>query len=250
MPLPGLDLDRMRALVRKGLGGLDDQDLPDQDVDELLNMALWELEDRFHFKEKECIIQSVAEAGRNNYPVANDHDALWSISVRGLADDDDYHWMKLERMSPALWDELRNDDPDPEKYAIPTKYVRINQTIFLWPTPDDLYPMQIIYWRALASLLAGTVDTTSLPRNWDELVVEGAIVRGHFYAQDYNLARQASDMQTSKVRGAVLSQNKEEKFDSRWARMHAIVDDESGLFDESEDPLTVLRPFITRGRGI
>lgn len=250
MPLPGLDLDRMIALVRKGLGGIDDQDLPDEDAIELLNMALWEIEDRFQFKEKECIIQSLLEIGRNDYPVANDHDALWSISVRGTDDDDNYQWEKMERMSPALWDEIRNDDASDNAWAFPTKYVRINQTIFLWPPPDKEYPIQIIYWRSLQSLLDGVVDTTGLPRNWDELVVEGAIVRGHFYAQDYNLARQASDMQTSKVRGAVLSANKEEKFDSRWARMHAVIDESDLESLPGEDPLSVLRPFITRSRGV
>jgi hypothetical protein len=62
-----LPLDRMRALLRKGLGGLDEQDLPDTEADELLNMSLWELESRFDFKEKECLIQTPIVGGTYEY---------------------------------------------------------------------------------------------------------------------------------------------------------------------------------------
>ena len=40
---------RMFALVRKGLGGIDSDDLTDPECDELLNLALWELEDKYEF---------------------------------------------------------------------------------------------------------------------------------------------------------------------------------------------------------
>lgn len=246
--LPGLQLDRMMALLRKGLGGLDDTDLPDAEAEELLNLSLWELEDRFPFFEKECVVMSACVIDRRDYPIPNDLDALVSVAVRGDEDVNDLQWMKLERMSKHFYDEAYNEDTD--THQKPTHYIRIKNTLFLWPTPDKEYPLQLTFWRSLASLLSGTVDVTGLPRNWDELVVEGAISRGHFYAQDYNLARQASDFQLTKVRGATLAKLKEEKYDSRYARLRPVIDESDLELHPEEDPLTLLRPFITRSRGV
>lgn len=247
--LPGLQLDRMIALLRKGLGGLEAADLPDDEAQELLNLSLWELEDRFQFFQKECIVDSVSVIDQRDYPIPNDLDALVSVAVRGdSATDNDLQWSKLERMSKHAYDEAYNEDTN--THQKPTHYFRLKRTLFLYPTPDKEYPLQLTFWRSLASLLSGTIDITGLPRNWDELVVEGAISRGHFYAQDYNLARQASDIQLTKVRGSTLAKLKEEKFDSRYARMRPVMDEGDLELQPEDDPLTLLRPFITRGRGV
>ncbi len=236
MPLPGLSLDDMRRLLRKGLGGLDIQDLPDLEADELLNMSLWDLSDRFSFKERECLKESNFTEGIREYAVPNDLDAIIDISVQELDDTADptvsSRWVPLERMSFKRDSELRNLGSDAE--ALPTRYVRRDRTITLDPTPDKDYPFRIIFWRTLASLLSGTVDTTGLPRNWDEIVVEGAIKRGHFYQQDYNEARAATNFQVESERRAVLALGKEEKWDSRYARLRVV--DRFPSEDDQDDP--------------
>ena len=246
----GLTLDRMVALLRKGLGGLDDQDLPDTEAEELLNLSFWDVSDRFHFVEKECRVESVTVAGQREYAVPNEVDSLISISLKEIdlepaAADDDSNWVKMERASWHKNDETRLDSADSQEF--PRAYVRRDQTLVLMPTPDKAYPMQIMMFRTLQSLEAGTVDTTGLPRNWHSIVVMGALRLGHFYNQDYNEARQAQNFQVSEERKAVLSAQQEEKFDSRYARLRVIdeLPPEGGDFDEA----AVLR-FFTRSRGV
>lgn len=211
-----ITLARMRYRLRQGLGGLDTTDLPDVDADELLNWALWELEDKFPFKEKECLRTAQTLDGMKSYDLPSDLDALKGVAIQ----DSEGQWYPLERISEHREDEIFRDSADTE--ARPTKYYREDDKIVLHPTPDKAYTMQIRMWRTVASLLEGQVETPGLPRNWHELVIEGAIARGHFYSQDYDEARQATNFQLGKVRGAVLSIGKEEKFDSRYARVRPI----------------------------
>ncbi len=246
----GLTLVRMRALLRKGLGGLDDVDLPDVEADEFLNLSFWDVSDRFHFEEKECRVESEAVAGQREYAVPNDVDSLISVSLKRIFTEpadpaDDAEWVKMVRASWHKNDETRLDSPDAEDF--PRMYVRRDQTIVLMPTPDKAYPMQIMMFRTLASLEAGVVDTTGLPRNWHSIVVMGALRLGHFYNQDYNEARQAQNFQVSEERKAVLSNTENEKFDSRYAGLRVIdeLPPEGGEFDEA----SVLR-FFTRPRGV
>lgn len=213
-----LSLTQMRALVRKGLGGLDSTDLADDDVDLYLNMSLWELEDKFPFEEKECVVTTSTVDGQRSYGLPSDLDALRSVAIF----DDNGQSVKLNRMSDHWYDENYNTDTD-EK-GQPEKYLRRRNGVILWPTPDDVYTLQLTMWRTVESLLSGLVETPGLPRNWHEIVVEGAIVRGHFYDQDYNLAQQAGNFPIGKVRSAVLASSKEEKFDSRWAGMRPCLD--------------------------
>ena len=53
-----LTVTRMRVLVRKGLGGIDSDDLSDTDLDEMINMSFWELEDKYPFESKETVFTS------------------------------------------------------------------------------------------------------------------------------------------------------------------------------------------------
>jgi hypothetical protein len=236
MPLPGLSLEDMRRLLRKGLGDLDDVDLPDTEADELLNLAFWELEDKFPFKEKELIDEDDTVAGTRGYALPEELSALISVSVK---DPDDDIWYKLERMSIASYDESRSDREDTR--ARPVRYLRLEHNILFQPVPDQVYTYRVTMWRTLASLEAGVVEATGLPRNWDEMVVEGAIVRGHFYNQDYTEARQAGNFQIGKIRGAELAGSKEEKFDSRYARMTPVCD-----FPDGGAELPFVRSFDWR----
>ncbi len=236
MPLPGLSLTDMRRLLRKGLGDLDDSDLTDAEADELLNFAFWELEDKFPFKEKELTVEGSTVAGTRSYALADNLAALVSVSVK---DPDDGIWYKLVRMSIASHDESRNDNSDTR--ARPVRYLRLEHDLILQPVPDQVYTYRTTMWRTLASLEEGVVDATGLPRNWDEMVVEGAIVRGHFYNQDYTEARQAGNFQIGKVRGAELAGAKEEKFDSRYARL-VVVDG----FEDGAAELPFVRSFDWR----
>lgn len=212
-----LTLQRMRMLVRKGLGGLDEQDISDPDVDELLNLSFWEIESRYPFKEKEGRLTFATVAGQYEYDITTIEtaastllDAMQSIAV---VDENDQS-RKLQRMTQDWFDTQFN--PSTNRRGIPEYFLRQDETIVLWPIPDDVYTVRLYYLKTLDSLLVGVVESTELPREWHELVVEGAVTRGHYYRQDYNLARESENFRVMKLRTASTVSAKEEE-DSRWA---------------------------------
>lgn len=217
-----LTLSDMMSLLRKGLGGLDATDMTDVEATRLLNLSLWELTDRFPFKEKECIVTATTVVGQRSYAIPLSLDALISVAVYDKTSQQAH---KLSRMGFDDFQELEDDNTTDE--GIPTRYLRINAGLYLDPVPDDAYTIEMVIWRTITSLLSGTVDESGLPRNWDELVVEGAIVRGHFYNQDYNLARQAANFQIGKVRETINKTTKAER-DSRYAGLQVLHEDPRG----------------------
>jgi hypothetical protein len=210
-----LPLDRMRALLRKGLGGLDEQDLPDTEADELLNMSLWELESRFDFKEKECLIQTPIVGGTYEYLLPNSVDAIITVSVHRTTMP--HERFKLKKRGYDTEAERVDSVNDPDKRGMPLTYFRRNRTLVLDPVPfASGWTLEILTWKSVESLIDDPTATVGLPRNWHELVVEGAVVRGHFYNEDYNIAQQASNFQNSKIRSAVSTNTKEDR-DNRFA---------------------------------
>lgn len=213
-----LTLDRMIALTRKGLGGLDSDDLTDVETIEYLNLALWELEDKFPFRAKETEMRFPLVAAQFEYSLPSTLDAVSSLALI----DSEGQRHKLERKSRAWMDENINEV---STGASPTFYLREDTTLIVYPIPDAVLTMILTLKISVSTLLAGVVDETGLPRNWDVLVVQGAVVFGHFFAGDYNESRQASNFQVSAIRSAVLNIAKEEKADSRYARMNVLWED-------------------------
>lgn len=216
-----LTLVEMRALVRRGLGNQTEDDLPDEDVDRLLNLSLWALSERFPFKEKECVVEASLTVGVNEYPVPNLNtlDALYSLAIR----DDLGNSEKLARVSMDWIEQQREVEVDGGelKRGRPRFYVRWRHTLYLHPIPDKAYIIRAAYWRTIPSLVEGSVESPDLPRAWHEMVVEGAITRGHYYNEDYNLAQQAENFRVTHERTSINTTSKEER-DSRFAGLQVL----------------------------
>lgn len=232
MTAPGLSLQEMRDLARTGLGGLDIDELPDEECDQLLNLSYWDLESRFPFVEKDFrtetdVIQGSGQIDLDGFVVA-DVDAIQSLAV---IQPDSMMSIPLQRMTQSYYDRIFDERTDTQ--AQPEFYLRQDRKILLWPIPEQTYTIRFYFLKTLKSLLAGTIDTPNFPRTWHEIVVEGAISRGHFYQQDYNLQQQAGDSQISKIRTAIPTANKEER------------DPFAGLIVQHDDPGTgVVDPDI------
>lgn len=199
-----LTVTQMRTLVRRGLGGLDVTDLPDADCDLYLNLALSELGAKFRFEEKEEIWTSETIADVYEYLLAGitNLDALQSVAL--VTDDGD--GSKLVRMSREQLDNwFSTTETGQPKY-----FLREGNVLTLWPIPDAVYTIRVATLLNIDELL-GASDTSGLPPNWDELIVEGAIQRGHIYNEDYILAQQLGNITIGKVRQAVETQSKEEQ---------------------------------------
>lgn len=213
-----LTLDRMRAKVRLSLGGLDSSDLDNTNLDELLNLSLWELEDKFPFEIKETIFASALVSGQYEYGMPLSpllFDAIVSVAVI----DDEGQRFKLDRMSRSWLD----DNFDDSDLGQPEKYLREGEIITFFPIPDttqDGFAFEIAAKEGVSDI-SGSNPATGLPRNWDELVTMGAIWRGHFDNQDYELARESLTIQTALIRSSVPTIAKEED-DSQQAGLQVL----------------------------
>lgn len=223
-----LTLQEMRDLVREGLGGLDEQDLSDPKVDQLLNLSFWELTSKFPFEEKNLRAEFSTVAGTEDYSIAAEInvggvtlDALQGMSVV----DSEGKSHPLQRATEHFLEEAWSSSATYQ--AMPVYYVRRNDWIRLWPIPDDVYTIRVLMLQTIATLAFLSVEATGLPREWDELTVEGAITRGHYYNQDYNLAQQAENFRVMKTRTAASTHAKEEE-DSRYAGL-VVQWDEPGI---------------------
>lgn len=201
-----LTLTRMRALVRKGLGNLSTTQLSDPEVDELLNMSLWEVSDKYGFKEKECLRTLTLTAGTGTYALPADIDAIITVSV---VDDEEGTFSFLRHVEFNWYEENASND-DVDRRAKPQNWMRRDNALVLYPIPDKDYVLRLMMYKNIATMVSGSVDTADLPRNWHEIVVEGAVVRGHFYNEDYNLAQQAENFKINKERSAQLVNSKEQ----------------------------------------
>lgn len=224
----GLTLQEMRDLVRKGMGGLSVQQMPDPEVDRYLNMSFWEQEFNLDFKEKECRVEFQTTEGENRYQLPDPDDTIDLEAIQSvmILDEDDNTY-DLTRMTERKWDDLYSH-PDDDAHALPARYLREDETMVLHPTPDRSdYTVRLFFLKSLQELIAEEHEKLDLPRNWDEIVVEGAVWRAHFYNGDYNLARQAMNFQIGQVRSATSVRAKEED-DSRYAGLDVAWDDPHG----------------------
>lgn len=217
-----LSLDDMRDLLREGAGNLTEDEMPDDKTDLLLNMSLWEIEDRFDFESKKKRFRFETVQSTSTYSLSNLNSPNSIRSVAIILDDGQR--FKLARMTRDWYDENVQLSSDAETQ--PTKYLREGDCVFFNVDPDDAYLVEIGLQEGVESLVEGTTETTGLPRNWDELVVQGAIWKAHYFAEDYNRAEQAANFQVGGVRQAVLQVTKEES-DSRYAGLGVLWEEPS-----------------------
>jgi hypothetical protein len=171
----GLTMQNLRDKVRKNLGSLDsnDSNADDTAIDLLINSAWWEFCDKvkIHEKEKSTVISTVA--GVNTLTVPTDLLAIQNIAVE---DPDSYQFSPLDRMTVDYFNQIYNANPDQSNFNAPTGYFRRGNTIYIDPTPDQVYSITIWYGYYLADLAIG--NNPSVPQAAHEIVLYGASWRG------------------------------------------------------------------------
>jgi len=217
----GLSLDQMRMLLRKGLAATP-EDMDNDFVDLLLNMSYWEIEKKYPFKEKECRIEFPCTIGENIYRLPDEDDliqleALQAVSILDLNNVNH----PLERMTQSWWDTEYSHAKGSSFFALPQYYLRMDESLVVHPTPDQIYTIRVYFLKTLKTLLDEAFEQPDLPRNWHELIVEGAVSRGLFYKQDISMSQQVHALQTSKIRSAVPIEGKEER-DSHYAGVEVL----------------------------
>lgn len=216
---------QMRELLRIGLGNLTEKDMTDPEADLLLDLSFTAIWMKYEFKERECRAFIETQEGVSEYRLDEDNifDSLITVAIKDGAKTDEGQWKKLLKTEWDPYDETH--DTSVESRAKPTRFHRLQHTLIVDPVPDaTIYTLRLIYYRTLDTFVQGKAEITSLPPQWDEIVVEGAISRGHFYRQDYNEAAAAQNFQGVHIRDAVLIREHELR-DVRYARLEVLHDD-------------------------
>jgi len=196
----------MRDELRRSLG-VDLTDMPDPQADELLNRSLWELTEKFPFREKEFSVTFPTVVAVNKYTMPSNFESLLDICV---LDPNTNEYALIVRATRVTYDNMQSVTPDNQ--AMPTEYVRDNDAIILYPIPDLAYTIRMRYLKSISDL-TDLNSTLGLPRNWHEIVLLGGIWRGFITLGDYERAQASKAHQVSLLQSTVPVEAKEE-FDS------------------------------------
>lgn len=209
-----INLTQLRSELRFALG-VDSLDLPDADADLLLNRTYWEILEKFHIRETESSTTFNTSVGVREYVLPATFE---SLRISAIVDPTSSQHIPLLNISIKEYEKLYNED---ENYrAIPEKYFRGNESIILWPTPDDAYKVIIHYRQTLDDLSDDNVNPL-LPKSWLEVLIYGATYRGFIKFNDYEKAKPSRDVYVSTLNSMVPQESKEE-WDTSKARLQPL----------------------------
>lgn len=139
----------------------------------------WGLRKSFNFPELDASDTSQATTDGTAY-VDVPSDALLIYTVF-----DETNNTKLKNISKRrYWSYDDRDTATAE--GEPTEWVRIGDYIYLYPTPDDEYDLDILY-RKRPTLLTGT-GATVLGDEWDEIILQTAVIIAHMKLGEFDKA--------------------------------------------------------------
>lgn len=180
-----LNIVQMRRQVRKSLGFEEgDPEMPDADVDLLLNRSLWDLMDKFHFREKERTGIFQTTIGVTNYEMPEPFEALIQLAI---VDPVSLKHTQLNLMTAHEYEHFLFTDGE-RNYGYPERYLRENCYAKLWPTPDKVYDIVIRKFATLEDL-NDTNNEPIIPQVWHEQIPFGAIWRGFIDQGDFARAQ-------------------------------------------------------------
>lgn len=212
-----IDIFTMRTELRDHLG-LDEDEINDTSCDLLINRSYQELLSKLKLRIEEKSVTFLTVVGTRNYELPDDFDALRGASIEN---PDTLQHTPLDRITNDSYEGKYSESEDERDY--PTEYVREGMCIRLWPTPDAEYEITIKYDKFLSDL-SDDIQITSLPKNLDEIVLMGAVYRGHYKFGDIVRAKAIKQDVDNALRDAEkrVAESKEEK-DSHRAHLEVIL---------------------------
>jgi|GraSoiStandDraft_4_1057263.scaffolds.fasta_scaffold44309_6 hypothetical protein len=220
--MPGLNIVNMREGIRKATGIEDgDPDLTTAQIDLYLNRALWEIDNKFPFKEKEKTVTFETVSAERNYDVPTPVDAVKSLAISDLFSKET---KTLRYMETFEYDNLY--DADTYNMGKPWGYTRENCFVRLWPTPDKIYTIIMKRWIILSDL-DDTNDIPEIPIVWHEVIQLGGLWRAFIDIGDIARANQIKNHQIAIINSIIPTQVKEEGND-KYAGLEVLRADYDG----------------------
>lgn len=176
-----MNLATLRSSVRKATGiPAGDPDLTDIEIDLYLNRSFWEVMDKFPFREKERTGAFETEAGIRNYEIPQPVEAVRNFAI---VDPLSLQHVPLDLMDARETERLYDESED--QWAIPQKYILENCYVRFWPTPDQVYTIEMRKWTILDDIGASGIP---IPQVWNDIILYGANQRAFIDLGDYGRA--------------------------------------------------------------
>ena len=114
----------------------------------------------------------------------------------------------LDRITPARYFAY-TDRSDTSSEGEPTEYTRSGIYLYLHPTPDAVYEIEILY-RKIPTALTGT-ETTEIGEEWDNAILTLAAFTGFSWKHEYDKADKRKDEFMEIISGLIGIYDSEEK---------------------------------------
>lgn len=212
-----ISVDQMIVKLRRNTGlDINDPDWTIPDLKLVLNQSWWEILNKFDFREKEASYTITTIAGDYTYSVDNLQEAFLSAAITNPITQQS---TKLDPMSIAFFQENFNDNAiiDIQYQSQPALYYRSNADLVIYPVPDQAYTISVQMLLSLADLATGNYP--DIPREWDEIILYGAVWRVFLETGDTLRADYYVNHQARLINNTVPVQSKEESDYTRTAKL-------------------------------
>ena len=220
--MPGISVTLMERGIRKATGVEEgDSDLTHDEVVLYLNRSLWELGNKFPFREQEKTVTFNLVIGTRNYDVPQPFEAVKSVAI---ADRYVASYKTLRYMETFEYENLYVEGE--LAYGKPAGYTREGCFLRVWPTPDFEYKVSLKRWVTLDDL-SDTNLYPDIPQVWHEIIQFGGLWRTYLDFGDLARANQIKNHQIALINSTVPTQAKEEGRD-KYAGVEVLRADYDG----------------------
>lgn len=210
-----LSLTTLRDELRTHLG-LDSTDLPNTNCDLLLNRSKWQLEETLKLPANEVHTTFDTVAGTEEY---EQNVPVDSIRLLALNDTEQEKWIQIYKSSEEEYVSRKNTNV--EYRGKPTHYFWRGDKIVLYPTPDDVYEIQVTR-RELLDDLSDSQTTFETSNALQEILVMGAVYRGFARQRDFNSADRFKRIYNNLLSEYVSFDSKQDE-DTRYAQVQPLL---------------------------
>lgn len=150
------------------------------DSTHLNSMKLWidraydEVQCQRHFRETRATTTFDTVVGTSSYSLPADFRSIYSLR-------DNTNNRKLVQYSPQRFDLLSQSTS-----GLPTHYILLGSSLYLWPNPDSIISIQLRYRKILTFATDGT--SHALPLQWSDPIILAAAARGLDYLNEHDRA--------------------------------------------------------------
>lgn len=165
-----MQLSEIRTMLRRRVGNPTSGQATDSFLDQIINIAYRDVANRFRFHQSRLLFSFSTVVGTQSYDLPSDCRVL--LRVRNTTQN---YEGKLEKLGDRRVAEITDEETD----GTPTQYARYNNKLYLYPTPDQIYTLEIYYKQELTDL-AADADIPVIPTSWHY----GIVLLARFYYFD------------------------------------------------------------------